>query len=156
MTETRTQPEIDAERAVRRGDLKEGLLLYRGLLAGRPGDAQLLSRIATIEGLLQPSELNDPALKAPVAPVPRRTERPPTPEQQAEMLFDRGDFAGALATYERILVARPDHELARERAHEIRILAGMQPEAPPVPLLPADRQGILEALLVRIATRRKA
>src|SRR4051794_29679667 len=152
MTDARSQPEIDAERAVRRGDLKEGLLLYRGVLAERPGDPQLLARIATIEGLLQPSELNDPALRAPPAPAPRRAERPPTPEQQAEMLFDRGDYPGALATYERILVARPDHQLARERAHEIRVLAGMQPAAPPAPALPADRPGILEALLVRIAS----
>ena len=89
--------------------------------------------------------------------------RPNTLEQTAEMLFERGDLAGAIATYERVLRDRPDHDLARERCAELQRLAelGPRPSRPPtaeMPVvlpLPAGKSDMLEALLARIATRRK-
>jgi len=140
----------DAERAVRRGDLKEGLRLYRELLSRAPADPAARGRLASIESLLQPSEL----VERLVAPPNPTLDKAQTPEQLAEALFDRGEYAASLATYERILQARPDHQLARERCEEIRHLAHMQGPSPRRSE-PADRTSILEGLLVKVATRRR-
>ncbi|MFN7134416.1 MAG: hypothetical protein ACK4N5_20215, partial [Myxococcales bacterium] len=120
-------------------------------------DAALAARVASIQSLAQPNELERSARElASAAAAPLPTERPLSAEQQAEMLFERGDYTGALATWERVLKARPDNQLARERLEEIRALLALRPQNAPEPALPADRNGMLEALLVRIASRRKA
>lgn len=146
--------ESDAERAVRRGEFKEALRLYHQLLGLAPDNPPVRARIASIEALVQPSELADRPSEAAAAHSAR--EKPPTPEQTAEMLFERGDYRGALAAYERILQARPDHGLARERLTEIKQFVAFSPRSSAPPKLPADEKGIYEALLVRIASRRKA
>lgn len=147
---------LDAERAVRRGDLKEALALFRQLLALEPDSSAVRARIAAVESLLQPQELS---AGRPAQPVPGSLsfERPPTLEQVAEALFDRGDIAGAAATYERVLKARPGHQLARERLLEIQAAAASQPEQrPPSRALPRDKDRLFEELLARIASRRRA
>ncbi len=133
-------------------------MLFRALLAERPDDQALAARVNSIQSLAQPDELERGARSgaATAAAALSSVERPPTIEQQAEMLLERGDYPGALATYERILQARPNHELALERLKEVRALVSVQPRSAPEPTLPADRNGMLEALLVRIASRRKA
>jgi tetratricopeptide (TPR) repeat protein len=146
--------EAEAERALRRGELKEALRLYHQVLAASPDSPAVRTRIASIESLVQPSELAERPLDQ--APQRSARERPPTPEQTAEMLFERGDYQGALAAYERILAARPDHQLARERHAEIGQLISLNPRSSAPPSLPDDKEGLLEALLVRIASRRKA
>lgn len=146
---------LEAERAVRRGDLKEALALFRRLLSFEPDSAALRARIAAVESLVQPRELS---AGRPAQPPPGSLsfERPPTPEQVAEALFDRGDIAGAEATYERILKARPGHQLAHERLLEIRAAAAAQPDrTPPAPALPRDKDRLFEELLARIASRRR-
>lgn len=152
---TRSPREIEAERAVRRGEFKVALGIYRQLLAERPDDPAIASRIRSIESLAQPSELESALrIDRPItSPAP---ERPLTMEQQAELLFERGDFQGALATYQRLLQSRPNHELARERLREIQTLASLQPGPAPDPALPSEPTAMLEALLVRIASRRRA
>ncbi len=153
----REQRQAEAERAVRRGELREALGLYRALLDETP-DEGLRARIATIESLLQPDELAGRA-SAPVQPAPT-LGRPATLEQAAEQLFEQGDIPGALSLYQRILAGRPDHELARERLAELQVLAPNVPvQVPPRPLPtqpePRDPPALLEALLARIAERRK-
>lgn len=154
----RAQRQADAERAVRRGELKEGLAIYRALLAEDPEDPAVRARIATIESLLQPQELTN-LPPAPASPPPAiDLARSATLEQTAELLFERGDVAGALATYERVLKERPDHDLARERHHELQRLFGASAARPPMPKeppLPLGKPELLEALLARISTRRK-
>ncbi len=147
---------VEAERAVRRGDLKEALALFRQLLAQAPDSSALRARIAAVESLVQPKELSAgrPALPPPGS---LNFERPPTLEQVAEALFDRGDLAGAAATYERILKARPEHQLAHERLLELRAAAATLPERrPPSQALPRDKVRLLEELLARVASRRRA
>jgi tetratricopeptide (TPR) repeat protein len=148
-----SQRQADAERAVRRGELKEALSILRQMLAESPGDAQVQVRIAAIESLVQPRELSE-ARAVPVAPSIDFT-RPPTLEQTAEMLLERGDVAGAIATYQRVLKDRPDHELARERCRELEDLHAVIPRSPAVPTLPESKPELFEALLARIAARRK-
>lgn len=153
----REQRQAEAERAVRRGELREALGLYRALLAEAP-DEVLRARIATIESLLQPDELAGRATPAPPAPT---LSRPTTLEQAAEQRFEQGDIPGALSIYQRILSDRPDHELARERLAELQILApNVAVQVPPrpaaqAPAQPQDPPALLEALLARIAERRK-
>jgi len=146
--------EADAERALRRGELKEALQLYHQVLEECPDNPPVRARIASIEQLVQPSELSARPAEAAAARPAR--EKPPTPEQTAEMLFERGDYQGALAAYQRILQSRPDHALARERWNEISQLVELNPRSAAVPELPADETGPYEALLVRLASRRKA
>lgn len=142
-----------AERAVRRGELSEALRLYRRLLAESPGDDAARARIAAIQSLLQPHELTAPS-SAPSLPDVHLPQTP-TPEQRAELLFERGDLAAALAAYERIVEERPENELARERRTELAELCAISHGTPkrPKPLPP--RSQLLEALLERIAARRK-
>ncbi|MGI5863441.1 MAG: hypothetical protein ACOX6T_15495 [Myxococcales bacterium] len=143
-----------AERALRRGELKEALRLYHQVLSLEPENPPVRARIASIEALVQPSELAEQPLDLSMARPVR--EKPPTAEQTAEMLLERGDYRGALAAYERILQARPNHELARERLLEVQQLVDLNPRSAEPPALPEDKAGLLEALLVRIASRRKA
>lgn len=150
----RAQRVTEAERALRRGELREALEQYRALLAEAPDDPAVRARIAAIESLVQPKELaGGPAVPQPVPTFD--LSRPPTLEQTAEMLFERGDVPAAIATYRRILQDRPDHDLARERCAELLDLHALSPHAPPSPALPRTRPELLEALLTRIASRRK-
>ena len=97
----RVQRQAEAERAVRRGELKQALAIYRELAREAPEDPLVPSRIATIESLLQPDEISVSG-PAPVPPASLSLSRSATLEQTAEMHFERGDIKGAVATYERI------------------------------------------------------
>ena len=145
----------DAERALRRGELHEAVAIFRSLLAREPGSLELQARIRSVESLLQPREVG--AGRPPSPPTGSLSfERPPTLEQVAEALFDRGDYAGAVSTYQRVLQARPDHLLARERLEEIRAVAQHQPaDEPRATELPLARDRLYEELLARIASRRR-
>ncbi|HEY3449002.1 MAG TPA: tetratricopeptide repeat protein [Myxococcales bacterium] len=156
----RVQRQAEAERAVRRGELKQALALYRELAREVPEDPLIPSRIATIESLLQPDEIS----VAGCAPTPPASgmslSRSSTLEQTAELLFERGDLPGAIATYERVLKERPDHDLARERHAELQHLTSLTPASAAAgpraaPPLPQQKPEMLEALLARIANRRK-
>lgn len=155
----RVQRQAEAERAVRRGELKQALAIYRELAREAPEDPLLPSRIATIESLLQPDEISA-AGPAPAPDAGASLSRSATLEQTAEVLFERGDIAGAVATYERVLKEKPGNELARERHAELAHLAQLStPARPagPASALARPKQGpeLLEALLSRIAQRRK-
>ena len=145
----------EADRAVRRGELKEALVLLRQLLERDPASEALQARVRSVESLLQPKELFAPQALLPRVGS-RSFEHPPTLEQVAEALFDHGDIAGALSTYERVLLARPNHQLARERLQEIRAVAGARPKAPGrAEALPKAKDRLYEELLARIASRRR-
>jgi tetratricopeptide (TPR) repeat protein len=151
----RTERQAEAERALRRGELKEALAIFRELLVEAPDDPQIKARIAAIESLVQPRELSEAPAKS--APSVDR-ERAPTLEETAETLFENGDVAGAIAVYERILRDRPEHELARERCAELKALhVRLRPEtAESIEGLPMNRPDLMKALLARIAVRRKS
>ena len=136
----------EAERALRRGELKEALRLYHEVLALEPESPPVRARIASIEALVQPSELAErPVDLSPPRPA---HEKPPTAEQTAEMLFERGDYQGALAAYERILQARPGHELARERLLEMQRLRPLRGPAR-THRLPAEGVAMVERSTAR-------
>ncbi len=150
----RSQLASDAERALRRGDLKEAVLLYRRILERDPGDAAARARLATIESLLQPSELAGRSAPTP-APVAVGAERSATPEQLAEGMFENGDYPGALQAYQQILSARPSHQLARERLQELSELVRVTTPQPAKPRPLPDRESVLASLLARVGERRK-
>ncbi len=147
------QIKADAERALRRGELKDALLLFQQLHKITPSDHTLQSRIQAIESVLEPESKfsAEPAIKN------RQASRPPTQEQTAEMLFDQGDFSAAIATYSRIVQSRQGHQLAQERLQEIKTIQTLQPETIPAPRTshPGNVYEFLEMLLMRIAGRRK-
>ncbi|MGC4114074.1 MAG: hypothetical protein QM765_05330 [Myxococcales bacterium] len=157
----RVQRQAEAERAVRRGELKQALALYRELARETPEDPLIPSRIATIESLLQPDEIIAASfVPAPAQASPLSLSRSATLEQTAEQLFERGDIKGAVALYQKVLAEKPDNELARERYEELAQLTSPRPEPvapqdPPAPPLPAEKPELLEALLARITHRRK-
>ncbi len=144
----------EADRAVRRGELKQALVFLRRLLERDPASETLQARVRSLESLLQPRELLAPqALAPPVGSA--NSERPPTIEQVAEALLDRGDITGALSTYERVVFARPNHQLARERLQELQGLARTHTDQEPSEGLPQAKDHLYEALLARIASRRR-
>jgi tetratricopeptide (TPR) repeat protein len=123
MSESDSELEERAERAIRRGELISALELYESLLAQRPDDERMRQRMESVRALLQPSEL-----------VNRRRSEPE--EQEARPLADSlgdaelgelhagaGRFVEALRCYERALAEAPTNELLRERLEELRRLA---------------------------------
>jgi tetratricopeptide (TPR) repeat protein len=150
----RAQHEVQAERAVRRGDLSAALAMYRKLVQAFPQDPRLQERLADVEGSMHPAELIR-AKSVAVAADPDL--RPSTPEQEGERLCVMGDYAGAAAAYRRALGERPDNELVRERLDELyRLARADQTLSPTDESLPPARQALLQALLGRIASRRRA
>jgi len=147
-----------ADRARRRGEMSEAVRLYEQALAQTPDDETLQRKLAHVRENLQPSELaalQQAALAASVQrPVPQLA--PSTPEQEGERLFSLGDFAGAAAAYRRALRDKPDSELIRERLVELFQLAQAAPRNSTTDkALPRDPQQRLQALLDRIAARKK-
>lgn len=154
--EQRAQTEALVLRALRRGDLATALALLTPLAEAFPEDAPLQQRLEDLRGSAQPGELQ----RRPAAPTPREEpappDRPATPEQEGERLFQLGDFVGAAAAYRRALRERPDSELVRERLVELVRLAQAAPRHSPTDAtLPPEPEDRLRALLDRIAARRR-
>ncbi len=158
MPEDANELRSEAERRVKRGELREALALYERVLEMDPADAAALSRVKTLNEMIAGDGSQTPMRAASTEPAPMAQ----TAEQRAEAQMQRGDLRGALATYGELLRIRPDHQLARERHAEIEALlrasdrAAAAPRAAPVaerPGLPKER--ILEELLRRIAERRR-
>lgn len=142
--------EARAERSLRRGELSEAFSLFRELVAAFPDDEPLKNRVRELEGSLQPAELM--SAKANFKAEPEATPRSAT--EQAEHLASAGDYAGAIAAYRRLLTARPDNELVKERLHELFTLA--QAAAPSASAPTRHREAVLGELLSRIDARRRS
>ncbi|MBF5040993.1 tetratricopeptide repeat protein [Aggregicoccus sp. 17bor-14] len=152
--DVRAETESRAERALRRGDLSEAVSLYESLVAAFPADAALAGRLAQLRESLQPMELQSP--KASFREPAGHARRPSTPAQEGERLFALGDYAGAAAAYRRALAERPDSELLKERLLELFRLAQAAPKHSPTDqALPREPAAKLEALLDRLAARRR-
>jgi tetratricopeptide (TPR) repeat protein len=141
----RQELEHKAERSLRRGELREALALFRQLAQAFPGDAQLASRLAQVEGNLQSGELTS-------GKNVFRAEAPGTftsPTHEAEALASRGDFAGAVSIYRKVLAANPAAELVKERLTELFQLAQARtgPRA-------VNKEQLLQHLLERVLARK--
>jgi tetratricopeptide (TPR) repeat protein len=152
--DVRAETESRAERALRRGDLADAVSLYESLVAAFPGDAGLANKLAQLRDSLQPMELHSP--KASFRESGSAAQRPSTPAQEGERLFALGDYVGAAAAYRRALAERPDSELLKERLLELFRLAQAAPKHSPTDqALPREPTARLEALLDRLAARRR-
>lgn len=153
-SEERAELEARAERAKRRGEMSEALAALEQVSAAFPDDSALAARLEQLRGSLQPMELQ--SAKTRFEPGGGQTGKPATPEQEGERLFALGDYAGAAGAYRRALAAKPDSELIRERLFELFRLAQAAPRHSPTDAaLPKSKDKLLEALLDRIAARRK-
>jgi tetratricopeptide (TPR) repeat protein len=145
--EERAVLERGAERSLRRGELKEAVAAFRALSAAFPEDGALSNRLALVEETLQPAEL--------AASLGASRSEPSgghaSPTHRAEALAARGDFKGAIAIYQQLLLQSPTAELLSERLVELRQLAAATRSRPAL-----SREHLLEHLLDRISTRRRA
>lgn len=156
----------DAERCVRRGELREAVLLYERIVAARPADPKSRSRLASVRALLLPSERN--ALRESQPPMPTVGA---TAEEEAERLADLGRYGEAAAMYAQVLEQRPESPLALERYNELLALArelhGPAPRPKPSPSAHpergsqsdpsrrTDRASLLKSLLDRLSRNRR-
>lgn len=132
--------------------MAEAVRLYRQVLAAFPDDEAIRDKLGLLEESLQPMELT--SAKAP-ASVPS-SGRPMTIEEEGERLFALGDYAGAAAAYRRALQQKPDSPLIQERLLELYRLAQTAPRHSPTDsALPSQPEPLLNALLDRIAARRR-
>jgi tetratricopeptide (TPR) repeat protein len=154
--EARAEMVAHAERALRRGELSEALSLYETLCQAFPEDQALALKLSNLRETLQPQELQAlRALQASARPeaIP---QGPSSPAAEGERLFALGDYAGAAAAYRRALQERPDNELIRERLEELYRLARALPvHSPTDRKLPRQAEPLLNALLDRLAARRR-
>lgn len=139
--------ETKAERALRRGNFAEAVAIFRDVALAFPDDAALAARIAELEANLGPGEAR---ARAPISAEPSGVFR--SPMHEAEALAARGDFAGAIATYRRLLADNPGLELVKERLAELFQLA----QASTAPKHEVSREQVLEHLLDRISTRKRS
>jgi tetratricopeptide (TPR) repeat protein len=143
-----------AERALRRGELREAVGLYERLCRAFPEDEALALRLGNLRELLQPQELQavqQASLRPETVPL-----GPSSPVTEGERLFALGDYVGAAAAYRRALQERPDSELIRERLEELYRLARALPiQSPTDRELPQQAEPRLLALLDRVAARRR-
>ncbi|MBZ4399611.1 hypothetical protein OWM54_00535 [Myxococcus sp. MISCRS1] len=151
----RVEMEARADRALRRGELVEALDLYEALLLAFPDDGALADKLANLRESLQPLELQK--LEASRPPEePELPLGPSSPAQEGERLFALGDYVGAAAAYRRAVQERPDNELFKERLIEVYRMAKEMPlQSPTDKALPKAPQPRLQALLDRVASRRR-
>jgi tetratricopeptide (TPR) repeat protein len=125
--EERTDAETKADRALRRGELSTALTLYQSISKAFPTDDAISKKLERIRENLQPMELSSAKTRVPLDQAP-----PPTNSiQSAEALAAKGDYAGAIALYQRSLQKRPDSPLIKERLEElIRLAESMAPRDP--------------------------
>lgn len=143
----RSSLETQVERHVRRGELAEAWASIQRLCAAFPEDAALAERLAQLgQGL-------DPAERRRVATAhPEPTGSPKSPMHQAEALAAAGHYKDAIGIYRGLLAQRPDWELVKERLAELFQLAQVaEPHRQPV-----NRERLLEHLLARISSRKRA
>lgn len=147
--------EARADRALRRGELVEALDLYEALLLAFPDDGALADKLANLRESLQPLELQKlEAIRPPEEP--ELPLGPSSPAQEGERLFALGDYVGAAAAYRRAVQERPDNELFKERLIEVYRMAKEMPlQSPTDKALPKAPQPRLQALLDRVASRRR-
>jgi len=124
----RTEAEVRADRALRRGELSTALSLYQAIATAFPTDEVVQLKVRRIRENLQPMELSHAKTRVPLDQSP-----PPTNSiQSAEALAARGDYAGAIALYRKALEKRPDSDLIRERLAELfQIAQSMAPRPSP-------------------------
>jgi tetratricopeptide (TPR) repeat protein len=115
--------EARAERAVRRGELLHALELYESLLAERPEDDRVRSRMESVRALLQPSEMVSRRRTEPEEVEPAEGLAPLSDAEQGEMHASSGRFEEAVRCYDRALQKAPRNELLRERFEELRKLS---------------------------------
>ncbi|WP_223646435.1 hypothetical protein [Corallococcus sp. EGB] len=150
----RADMEARADRALRRGELAEAFELFEHLLAAFPREEALALKVAHLRDSLQPQELQH--LKNRVREPQRLPLAPPSPMQEGERLFMLGDYVGAAAAYRRALQERPGNELVLERLEELYRMAREMPvQSPTDRALPAQKEDRLQALLDRLASRRR-
>lgn len=142
--------ESRAERSLRRGELSEAFRLFRELVAAFPDDEALKNRVQELEGSLQPAELMN--AKANFRAEPTGVPRSAT--EHAEHLAANGDYSGAIAAYRKLLSARPDNELVKERLQELFTLAQAASTTASAPT--RHREAVLGELLSRIDARRRS
>jgi hypothetical protein len=146
----RSEVESRAERSLRRGELSEAFKLVTELTRAFPADRHLADRLAQLKDNIDPAELLNPKSNLRAEP-----EGPPrTPVDEAEQRAARGDYAGAIALYRRLLAERPDSDLLRERLDELFHLATAQ--NPHRELRAPTPEALLNELLQRIASRNRA
>lgn len=154
--EARAEMQARAERAVRRGELADAVELYETLVQAFPEDEALVQKLALLRESLQPMELQAQKARPPPTREGRIPQGPSSPVQEGERLFALGDYVGAAAAYRRALQERPDNELIKERLVEIYRLATTTPvHSPTDRALPKEPEPLLEALLDRLAARRR-
>ncbi len=170
--------ESRAERAVRRGELLSALELYETLLAERPEDERVRSRMDSVRALLQPSEMVSRRRTEPDEPEPQNGLETLSDAEQGEMHASSGRFEEAVRCYGRALARAPKNELLRERFEELVRLSPpdslarhdgleraekLDPFTPPgLPKVPKARQALpvdpiarLQALLARVQGSRR-
>jgi tetratricopeptide (TPR) repeat protein len=115
----RTEAEVRADRALRRGELSSALSLYQAISDAFPKDEVIAQKLKRIRETLQPQELSHAKTRAPA-------EAPATPAgsvEAAEALAAKGDYAQAIAIYRRAVEQRPNSDLLKERLAELFQLA---------------------------------
>jgi tetratricopeptide (TPR) repeat protein len=142
----RKQREHEADRALRRGELRDAVTHLSQLVAAFPDDAPLRAKLEQLEASLEPGEL----LGAKAGFRSQSSDAFASPQHEAEALASRGDFAGAIAIYRRMLSQTPEAALLEERLAELFQLARASAHVPS-----ASRQQVLEHLLERISARRR-
>jgi tetratricopeptide (TPR) repeat protein len=142
----RQQLEHKAERALRRGELRDAVTLLRQLVTACPDDAHARDKLAQLEASLEPGEL----MSAKAGFRSEASNVYASPQHQAEALAGRGDFAGAITIYQRLISQAPDADLLRERLAELQQLAQATARVPTV-----SREQLYEHLLERISARRR-
>ncbi|HEX8436471.1 tetratricopeptide repeat protein [Archangium sp.] len=155
--EARAEMVAHAERALRRGELSEAVSLYESLCRAFPEDPSLALRLSNLREMLQPQELQVlQSLRASAEAEPVVPQSPSTPVSEGERLFVLGDYVGAAAAYRRALQEQPQSELLRERLVEVYRLARALPVHSPTDReLPRQAEPLLQALLDRLAARRR-
>ena len=103
----------EAERRLRRGDLRGAMESYEALASNLPDDAAIAQRLHAIRGLVQQGELQGGKATAEV------DSGAPTLASEAEAAASRGELVEALALYRRALGERPDSALYLERMQEL-------------------------------------
>lgn len=146
--EERSTLETQIERHVRRGELSQAWAALEQLSLAFPEDLALAQRLGELEQGLDPAEHRRVAMSR-VEPTNKHHK---TPMHEAEALAAAGKYKDAITIYRKLLEQRPDWDLVSDRIAELFQLA--QVAAPN--RQPVNREGVLEHLLDRISSRKRA
>jgi hypothetical protein len=121
----RTEAEVRADRALRRGELSTALSLFQAIAAAFPSDPVIALKLGRIRETLQPLELSH----AKTRPLAEAKPVASGSVESAEACASKGDYAQAIAIYRQALARRPDSELIKERLAELfQIAQSMAPQ----------------------------